>query len=166
MRAVTLARCVIFAVALGLAAPYAQAGPYEDGVAAYKRGDYATAIQLWRPLAEQGRAEVQAMLGNMYAKGLGVPQDYDEAVRLCRLASDQGYARDQYNLGLMYAKGLGVPQDFLNAYIWLNLAALQGDESARENLDLAARELTAEQIAEAQRLAREWKPKKPNAARE
>ncbi len=54
----------------------AVAGPFEDGVAAYKRGDYATALRLWRPLAEQGDADAQFNLGLMYANGEGVPQDY------------------------------------------------------------------------------------------
>ncbi len=54
----------------------AMAGPYEDGKAAYNRGDYATAFKLWLPLAEQGDATAQYNIGVMYSKGRGVPRDY------------------------------------------------------------------------------------------
>ncbi|MDA0221360.1 MAG: tetratricopeptide repeat protein, partial [Proteobacteria bacterium] len=63
---------------------------YQDGVDAYNRGDYATALHEWRPLAEQGNAYAQSILGVMYYEGTGVPQDYAEAVRWYRLAADQG----------------------------------------------------------------------------
>ena len=62
---------------LGLTAP-AWAG-LDEGVAAYKRGDYATALREWRPLAKQGNAKAQFVLGVMYDKGRGVPQDYAKA---------------------------------------------------------------------------------------
>ena len=64
---------------LGPTAP-ARAG-LDEGVAAYDRGDYATALREWRPLAEQGNAKAQYNLGAMYYSGLGVPQDYAEAVK-------------------------------------------------------------------------------------
>ncbi len=60
----------------------------------------------------------------------------------------------------MYSAGDGVPQDYVKAHLWFNLAAAQGNEDARELRDLWAKKMTPEQIAEAQRLAREWKPKK------
>ena len=70
----------------------AAAGPFEDGVAAYKRGDYATALRLLRPLAAQGNAAAQYLLGLMYGRGDGVPQDDAEAVKWYRLAAEQGLA--------------------------------------------------------------------------
>jgi hypothetical protein len=73
-----LIRIGLVVLALCLAAPVA-AGPFEDGVAADKRGDYATALRLWRPLADQGDASAQNNLGFMYENGHGVPQDYAEA---------------------------------------------------------------------------------------
>ncbi len=69
-------------VLIGLAAP-AWAG-FDEGVAAYNRGDYATALREWRPLAEQGDASAQLNLGSMYDAGVGVSQDYAEAVRWYR----------------------------------------------------------------------------------
>ncbi len=70
------------------------------GAEAYKRGDYATALKEWRPLAEQGAAGAQNILGLMYATGEGVPQDNNEAVRWYRLAAEQGDDRAQYILGM------------------------------------------------------------------
>jgi TPR repeat protein len=61
---------VAAALILGIAG--AVAGPWEDGMAAYNRGDYMPAIRLFRPLAEQGNAEAQNVLGVMYRRGQGV----------------------------------------------------------------------------------------------
>ena len=115
-----------------------------------------------RLAADQGNASAQFNLGVMYDTGAGVPQDYAEAGRWYRLAADQGNAGAQNNLGVMYRNGLGVPQDFVEAHMWANLAALQlsGDDRDRavRNRDTVAARMTAEQIAEAQRRAREWTP--------
>jgi TPR repeat protein len=73
--------------------------------------------------------------------------------------ADQGGTQAQYNLGLMYSKGKGVPQDYVSAHMWFSLAAARGDQNAKENRDIAARVMTPAQIAQAQKLAREWKPK-------
>jgi hypothetical protein len=97
---------------------------FEDGVAAYGKGDYAQ-------------------------------------VSWYRKAADQGYADAQSNLGRMYAKGLGVPQDYVQAHMWFNLAAAKGDADAIKNRDRVSTMMTPAQIAEAQKLAREWKPKEP-----
>ena len=106
--------------------------------------------------AEQGDARAQYNLGELYANGDGVPEDDAEAVRWYRLAAEQGSAIVQTNLGLMYANGDGVPEDDVFAYMWWNLSAAQGDETARSNKDIIEQEMTREQIAEAQRLSREW----------
>ncbi len=116
-----------------LATPVA-AGPFEDGFAAYESGDYATALELWRPLAEQGVAAAQYNLGVMYRNGEGEPLDYAEAVRWWRLAADQGYALAQYNLGVRYRNGQGVPQDDGEAVNWFRKAAEQGLASAQNSL--------------------------------
>jgi TPR repeat protein len=110
--------------------------------------------------ADQGDAVAQHNLGLKYHTGEGVPQDDEEAVRWYRLAADQGLAVAQSMLSFMYATGRGVPQDDTLAHMWCNLAASNGFDEAAKNRDLIAKEMTPEQIAEAQRLAREWKPKK------
>ena len=86
------------------------AGPLEDARTAYKRGDFATALQIWRPRATQGVAFAQVNVGIMYYSGQGVPQDYGEAAKWYRLAAEQGDAIAQGNLGFMYYSGQGVPQ--------------------------------------------------------
>ena len=131
---------------------------YQEGYDAYNRGDYDTALKEFRPLAEQGYPLAQATLGFMYAKGQGVPQDDQEAVRWSRLAAEQGDAGAQFNLGLMYAKGQGVAQNYIQAYMWETLAAAQGNELAAKGLEILEKQMTPAQIAEAQRLAGEWKP--------
>jgi len=138
--------------------PYAAvAGPFDDGVAAYDRKDYQRAYEIWRPLAQQGHASAQFLLGLVYDAGTGVPEDDAEAVNWYRKAAQQGQARAQYNLGLMYSKGEGVPKDYSLAYKWVNIAAASGDQSAAQVRDIYLPELmTPEQIAEGQRLAREW----------
>ena len=75
------------------------------------------------------------------------------------MAAEQGDANVQALLGGMYYGGDGVPQDRVLAHMWYNLAAAQGHAIAKELRDLMAKSMTSEQIAEAQRLAREWKPK-------
>ncbi|MFP4502860.1 MAG: tetratricopeptide repeat protein, partial [Candidatus Hydrogenedentota bacterium] len=85
-----------------------------------------------------------------------VAQDDAEAVKWYRKAAEQDYADAQLNLGVMYRLGEGVVQDYVRAHMWLNLAASAGDADAREARDAIAGDMTQEQIAEAQRLAREW----------
>ena len=100
----------------------------------------------------------------MYLTGQGVvPQDYKEALRWARPAAEQGEARAQFLVGLMYDLGQAVPQDYVQAHMWYNLAAssLTGEnrETAAVNRDRLADKMTPEDLAKAQRLAREWKPK-------
>ncbi len=148
---------------LGLTAP-AWAG-WDEAVAAYKRADYATALREFRPLAEQDHAGAQSYLGFMYYKGHGVPQDDAEAAKWYRKAAEQGNAKAQNDLGALYSNGQGVPQDYVQAHMWFNLAVSRyapGEDRDRavRNRDRNAIWLTPAQISEAQKLAREWKPKK------
>ena len=147
------------------AATPVSAGPSEDAYAAYSRGDYATALRLWRPLADQGNAYAQTQLGVMYELGRGVPKGNATAAAWYRKAAEQGYAIGQANLGHMYEEGLGVPRDYVQAYKWWSLAAsrFSASQSSRRDTviksrDALAAKMTSAQIAEAQKLAREWKP--------
>jgi TPR repeat protein len=112
----------------------AVAEPFQEAVAAYQRGDYATAARLLRPLAEQGNASAQNNLGMMYKDGQSVTQDYAEAIKWFRLAAKQGDAGGQSNLGRMYDNGLGVAKDTAEAIKWYRLAADQGSATAQNNL--------------------------------
>ncbi len=141
----------------------AMAGQFEDASKAYKRGEYATAVRLWRPLAERGHAETQFALGIMYQLGLGMPQDWAKAAKWYRKAAEQGHASAPSYLGLMYDMGQGVLQDYVQAHKWYNIAAFRmsgetRDRAVKHRDDIAAK-MTPAQIAEARRLTREWKPK-------
>ncbi len=125
--------------------------------------DYTEAERWYRKAAEKRYAEAQFSIGLMYYKGLGVPQDYAEAVKWYRKAAEQGYARAQNDLGVMYYDGHGLPQDYAHAYKWFNLAASrfpagEGRDIAVKNRGIAAERMTPAPIAEAERLAAEWKP--------
>jgi uncharacterized protein len=118
-------------LAVGLAGPVA-AGPYEDAVAVYDKGDNATALRLFRPLAEQGDARAQYRLGIFYENApMGVPRDYVAAASWYRKAADQGVSGAQYALGVMYIHGLGVPQDYSAGMNWYRKAADQGNAIAQ-----------------------------------
>lgn len=111
-----------------------------------------------RQAAEQGDARAQVNLGLMYERGDGVPKDGREAAQWYRRAAEHGEAMGQNNLGVMYERGDGVPKDLVFAYMWFNLSAAQGVELARSNRDLVEKQMTRDQIADGQRLSREWKP--------
>ena len=117
--------------------------------------DNAEAAKWYRLAAEQGNASAQNNLGVMYDEGVGVPQDDREAVKWYRKAADQGNASAQYNLGAMYDLGEGVPKDWVKAYAWLSLSAAQGKDNAARGKDLLRPRMTAEQVAEARKLAAE-----------
>jgi TPR repeat protein len=112
------------------------ATPFEDGMTAYDRGDYARAMRFWWPLADQGDARAQSNLGVMYAKGLGVRQDYAAAASWYRRAAEQGNANAQSNLGVLCAEGRGIPQDNRAAARWYRRAADQGHGRAQYNLGI------------------------------
>ncbi len=79
-------------------------------------------------------------------------------VKWYRKAADQGHASAQSNLGLRYAEGQGVPQDYVRAHMWFSVSSAQGNQLAAKNRDHIAPRMTPAQTAEAERLAREWKP--------
>ncbi len=132
MKAILRSGFLVLAI-MALTVP-ANAGSLDDGVAAYQRGDYAAALRLWQPLAEQGDADAQYNLGVMYDNGRGVRQDDGEAVKWYRKAAEQGVADAQHNLGHAYANGRGVPQDHGEAVKWYRKAAEQGNAMAQVNL--------------------------------
>ena len=125
--------------------------------------DYQEAIKWYRLAAEQGYSGGQYNLGLMYYQGKGVAQDYQEAVKWVRFAAEQGEATSQLNLGVMYDKGEGVAQDYVQAHKWFNLATSRVTTGKMDDFRLArdkqAERMTDSQVAEAQRLAREWQLK-------
>lgn len=107
---------------------------FDRGAAAYKRGDFETALAVFRPLAENGDAKAQSILALMYSYGEGVPVDYRESMRWYRRAAEQNSSVAQYNLGMLYLEGKGVAPDTDEAIKWLSMAADGGHFRARSEL--------------------------------
>lgn len=141
-------------LAVALAAP-AWAG-FWDGVGAYNRGDYQTALREWTPIAEQGDGLAQNNLGILYDEGHGVAQDFARAAAWYRKAAEQGHDDAQNNLGRLYENGLGVEQDLVRAHMWYNLAATRGNGAGLDNMDGVAAKMAEAEIGEALSRAREW----------
>lgn len=110
--------------------------PGEDGVAAYNRNDYAQAMVVLRPLAEQGNQRAQVYVAMMYRDGLGVTEDFAEAARWYALAAAAGSANARNGLGLLYRDGKGVEKDLKEAVRLFRAAAKDGYARAQFNLGL------------------------------
>jgi uncharacterized protein len=134
-----------------------------------KRENYAEALLWYRKAAEHGDDRAQYLLGGMYDQGKGVAQDYAEAVRWWRRAADPGNEEAPFNLGVMYALGRGVAQDNVQAYMWASIALRVGRKSGKAASSLRevlAAEMSTSRVAEAQRMANQWKPKNGVGERE
>lgn len=105
--------------------------------------------------ARQGDAGAQFYLGAMFRNRGGVAQDYQQALRWLTLSAAQGYAEAQFFLGEMYYEGLGVTQDLTRAHMWFSLAEVNGDSMSEAAKTIAAKEMTREQIAQAQQMSRD-----------
>ena len=158
-----------YSQALALLLPAAQTGhpiaQHRLGVM-YARGqgvekDFAEATRWFRQAAEQGQGESQYSMGLRYFWGQGVAQDDQESVRWLKLAADQGVDLAAAALKNRYALGVGVPPDLVEAYKWGLVAGAQADSTTKEDITLAdlAAKLTPDELAEAQRRAREFVPK-------
>jgi TPR repeat protein len=155
-----------YATVLPLIRPLAEQGDsqaqFNLGVS-YDQGwgvpqDFVEAAKWYRLAAEQGYSLAQHNLGILYENGRGVQQDFAQALKWYRLAADQNNAFAQNSLGMLYEKGRDVPQDTIRAHMWFNLSGAQGHAPAVKNRDRLAAAMSREQVAEAQKLAREWKP--------
>ena len=150
---IKIIRIATLAIGVALPAPLV-AQDFDVGMDAAIVGDYATALDNWRPLAEQGNAMAQLNLGLFYDTGQGVLQDYAEAAHWYRLSAEQGTARAQYNLGRMYDSGRGVLKSLVLAHMWHNIASANGNDGGVTNRNRIENQMTQDQIAEAQALAR------------
>ena len=112
--------------------------------------DFGEALRWARLAAEQRDVHGQTVLGFMYLNGNGVGQDDDEAARWAGLAAEQGHESAQILLGMLHINGRGVEQNDVSAYMWLTLGGERG------MLEILARRMTPEQIAEAEERARGW----------
>ena len=104
--------------------------------------------------AERGNAQAQVLIGLSYANGPNA--NYAEAVTWYRLAAEQGEPLAQSYLSMMYEEGRGIEQDLVQAYKWYSLSR------GHQRLEDIAAKMTSAQIAEAKRLASDWKPAAPS----
>ncbi len=121
--------------------------------------DSVEAARLFRLAAEKGHTKAQFYLGDIYKEGRGVVQDFAEAAKWYKLAAAQGHADAQVSLADMYKNGQGVIKNLVKAHMWYNLAEANIDDGfwrrKEGRRDELAEEMTQQQIAEAQKLARE-----------
>jgi len=124
--------------------------------------DYVSAAKWFLAAAEDGHPMSQALIGQMYLNGQGVEKDISKSIKWYLRAAKQGNDFGQMNLGAAYEQGEGVPQDYVNAYKWMNLASASSNkdlaEFARIHRGHLLKVMTEEQVAEAQRLSREFVP--------
>ena len=118
--------------------------------------DYQEALKWLRLSAAQGNPGGQLNLGVAYNNGNGIKQNYQEAMKWYRLSAEQGTSMAQSYLGDMYANGQGVPQDYTQAMMWYLIAKANDSTLPDQNLRQLESQTTPAQIAEAQRMAREW----------
>ena len=127
-----------------------------DGVAK----DEPKAVMWLLKSAQQGYSNAEFILGVMYANGEGVKKSDAEAAKWFRKVAEKGDEYGQLNLGTMYAEGIGMPVNNKEAYKWFSLSAAQGNKAAQGEKAKLEKKMTAAEIAEALRLAAEWKAKK------
>jgi len=127
--------------------------------------EYTEAANWYRRAAEQGHAHSQYMLGNLYRDGKGLAQNHVEAAKWYSRAAEQGQVDAQHDLGVAYFAGLGVPRNDVKAYMWLSLATAKTNVYAKDR-DTVAKYMMPEEMAEAQKLAADWRPKTANAAQQ
>ena len=136
MMFISIPRLILFAIvfALSFGATQSAKGGMKEGVDAYNRHDYATALKEFKLLALRENVKAQNNLGKMYSKGQGVPRDYKEAAKWYRRAVYHGDAAGQLALAEMYFKGQGVFKNYRKAVVLLRKAAEQGHSESQNIL--------------------------------
>ena len=127
--------------------------------------DHKESLKWYRKAADNGSSRALAYLGSAYSMGMGdFPKDRAQAKKLFLLAAEQGHARAQSFLGGLYFSGNGIPKNNIQAYKWWALSekhfsSSKHREFAREDLNQLKKKMTPEEVSEAEKLVREWKPK-------
>ena len=130
---------------------------YANGEGAAK--NKVEAVKWYRKAAEQSNVQAETALGYCYATGQGVAKEHTEAAKWYRKAAEQNFAQAQISLALSYALGQGVEKDYVESYKWTLLAASQGDKDAKQTMTILENNMSREQIAEGQKVARNFKPR-------
>jgi uncharacterized protein YgiM (DUF1202 family) len=116
---------------------WAQSADVQRAIDAYNEGDYAAAMAVWEPLANQGNRDAQFAMGVLYYEGHGVNKNLDEALAWFRKAADSEHPTAMFNLGVAYWEGRGLSQNYAQAVDWWERAAESGDVASQYNLGLA-----------------------------
>jgi TPR repeat protein len=117
--------------------------------------NYKEAARWYGLGAAQGDAAAMVNLGALYSQGLGVAQNYALGIKWVRTAAEQGHPLGQFKLGASYVMGKGSLENFVLAHMWLNLSSAGGNKEASTFRDVLSKQMTPQQIAEAQKLAKE-----------
>lgn len=128
-----IAFTLVLAAALACSS-LAAAADFQAGLDAYNKADYAVALKIWQPLAQQGDRQAQFALGSMYHGGKGVAKDPAESTKWYQLAAEQCDSRAMAIMGLKYLLGIGVAKDPAQSYKWLNLAYMYGKKEIKDQL--------------------------------
>jgi S1-C subfamily serine protease len=153
---------VALIAAFVLAGTAAEAASLKEGRQYYVANEYDKAFVEIEPLAEDGEAQAQYILGVMYLKGQYVTTDSTSAAQWFRKAADQGHAISQINLAILYARGDGIERSLDEAYFWSRLArrqltGRQGDAAARMSSSLG-RAIGPARRSEAEARIAGWQP--------
>ena len=125
--------------------------------AAYRQGDFKTALEVFQAMAEKGNARAQFFLSQMYLSGSGVPRDYAQALKWASASAEQKNSDGQFTLGEIYESGKGVPADLVQAHMWYSLSATSGDEQAiRKKAELEIKRMSGPQIEESKQMELKW----------
>ena len=144
--------CLMATLMIGDARAGADDDAFRQGLSAFNTGDYASALKVWRPLAERGEPRSEAGIGFMYHRGLGVGLDDREAAVWLGRAAEQGQAEGQLMLGMLFYYGRGVAQSYVRAYAWCELAENGGNSDAALCRDAALESMSDAEREQAFRL--------------
>ncbi len=130
---------------------------FKKGLTAYNLGKFQTAARIWKRIADKGVGSAQSGLALLYYTGSGVAKDFGLARKLFLEAAVQNVPQAQMFLSLIYRNGDGVRQSYVHSYMWCDIAVGAGDEGASYVRERIAENMTADEVAEAQRLSSEWR---------
>lgn len=154
-----------FAALLACLLPLAAHAGFDEGSEAYSVGDYAKAMVEFKAAAEGGDPRAEYYVGFLYYRGYGVSKDFAEAANWFGRSAAKRDSRAQYYVAKMHEKGEGMDKDLVQAHLWFSLSAKYAPNPrdaayTREEIEKLERKMSPEQIANAKKLAGEWKPEK------
>ena len=148
--------CSLFLSTTALAESFFTSENYWNGKTAYDKGDFETAMKLWKDSANQDVGEAQGFVGALYHGGQGIEKDYKKAMEWYQKAAVQGIPQAQLGIGSLYADGYGVEKDYIKARMWFSISEINGSERAEQYLKKIDQRMTKEEIKESDAMAVDW----------